>query len=85
MDDLVFLGKSECQLWNNVKELQDLVLNIEEQWHPAEYIDVKVCMQYNDYCYFTQHVLIDSTATTKTIAAAVQKSHYGLKSKDGQF
>ena len=36
VDDGMFLGKSECQLSNILKELQDVGVDIEHQGHPAE-------------------------------------------------
>ena len=33
---------SECQLSKIVKELQDVGLDIEEQWHPADYVVINM-------------------------------------------
>ena len=40
--DEMFLRKSECQLFNIVKELQDVGLDIKDEGHPADYIGVNI-------------------------------------------
>ena len=48
------LGKSECQLSNNVKELQDVGLNIGDQGHPTDYIVVHIGKDDDGSYEFTQ-------------------------------
>ena len=85
----MFLGKSERQLSNIVKELQDIGLDIEDQGHPEDYVGVNI-RKHDDGSYeFTQCALIDSIiedvglsyakATTKPIPAAVQKPLHSFK------
>ena len=42
VDDGMFLGKSEHQLSNIVKELQGVGLDIEDLGHPVDYISVNI-------------------------------------------
>ncbi len=42
VDDGIFIGPSDSQLKNAIKELQDLNLKIEDQGHPADYVRVNI-------------------------------------------
>ncbi len=42
MDDGIFLGSNDSQLQEVIKEIQNLGLNIEDQDHPADYVDVNI-------------------------------------------
>ena len=42
VDDGIFIGSSDSQLKNAIKELQDLSLKIEDQGHPADYVGVNI-------------------------------------------
>ena len=89
VDDGMFSGKTECQLSNIVKELQNIGLDIEDQGHPVDYVGLNK-QKHDDGPYeFTQCALIDSViedvglsytkAATKPIPAAVQKPLHAFK------
>jgi hypothetical protein len=42
VNDGIFLGNDDLQLQDVIKEIQNLGLNIEDQGHPAEYVDVNI-------------------------------------------
>ena len=58
IDDMMFLGKSECQLSNIVKELQDVGLGIEDKGHPVHYVCVNIQKHDGRSYEFTQRALI---------------------------
>ncbi len=60
VDDGIFIGSSDSQLKNTIKELQDLSLKIEDQGHPADYVGVNISKLKDGSYKFTQRALIDS-------------------------
>ncbi len=60
VDDGIFLGSDDLQLQDVIKEIQDLGLNIEDQCHPADYVEgVNIKMLKDGSFEFTQCALID--------------------------
>ncbi len=60
VDDGIFLGASEEQLVQEIRLLQSLNLDIEDQGHPSDYVGVNI-QHHKDGSYeFTQQVLIDT-------------------------
>ena len=82
VDDGMFLGKSEHQLSNIVKEFKDIGLDIQDQWHPTEYVGVNIWKHDDGSSEFTQCAIIDSIiediglyyakAETNSLPAAAQ-------------
>jgi hypothetical protein len=72
VDDGIFIGSSDSQLKNAIKELQVLNLKIEDQGHPADYIGVNISKLKDGSYEFTQRVLIDSII--KVVGANDSKS-----------
>ncbi len=60
VDDGIFIGSSDSQLKNAIKELQDLNFKIEDQGHPADYVGVNISKLKDGSYEFTQRALIDS-------------------------
>ena len=42
VDDGIFVGSDDTQLQDIIKEVQNLGLNIEDQGHPADYVEVNI-------------------------------------------
>jgi hypothetical protein len=42
VDDGIFLDKDDSKLQDDIKEIQDLGLNVEDQGHPADYVGVNI-------------------------------------------
>ncbi len=60
VDDGIFLGNDNAQLQQAIKEIQDLGLNIEDQGHPADYVEVSIKKLHNGSYKFTQRALINA-------------------------
>jgi hypothetical protein len=60
VDDGIFLGSDNLQLQEVIKEIQNLVLNIEDQGHPVDYVRVNIKKLKDGSYEFTQRALIDS-------------------------
>ncbi len=54
VDDGIFLGSSNLQHQEVIKEIQDLGLNIEDQGHPADNISVNIKKLKDGFHEFTQ-------------------------------
>jgi hypothetical protein len=87
VDDGIFIGNDDAQLQAIIKEIQDLGLNIEDQGHPADYVEVSI-KKLNDGSYeFTQRALIDSiikdggltNSKTKPVPAKVSLQLHAFK------
>jgi hypothetical protein len=59
-DDGIFLSNDNSKLQDAIKEIQDSGLNIEDQGHPADYVDVNIKKLRDGSYKFTQHALIDA-------------------------
>ncbi len=60
VDDGIFLDSNDLQLQEVIKEIQNLGLNIEDQGHPADYVEVNTKKLKDGSYEFTQRALIDS-------------------------
>jgi hypothetical protein len=60
IDDGFFLGPKNEQLRQAIRDIQNAGLNIEDQGHPADYVEVNIRKTKNGSYEFSQRVLIDS-------------------------
>ena len=60
VDDGIFLGKSDDQLTDIIKELTDTGLEIDDQGHPADYVGVNIKDLPDGSYVFSQKTLIDA-------------------------
>jgi hypothetical protein len=60
VDDGIFLGTSDDQLSYVIKELSDIGLQIEDQYHPSDYVGVNIKRLPDGSYKFSQQTLIDS-------------------------
>ncbi len=60
VDDGIFLSYDDTQLLQEIKEIEGLGLNIEDQGHPADYVGVSIKKHCNGHYELTHHALIDS-------------------------
>ncbi len=60
VDDGIFLCSNDLQLQEDIKEIQNLGLNIDDQGHPADYVGVNIKKLKDGSYEFTQQALIDS-------------------------
>ncbi len=89
VDDGIFLGNDDLKLQEAIKDIQDLGLNIEDQGHPADYIDVNIKKLRDSSYEFTQRALIDSIisdvglkdAKVKPVPAKVSLQLHAFKDK----
>jgi hypothetical protein len=87
VDDGIFIGSSDSQLKNAIRELQDLNLKIEDQGHPADYVGVNISKLRDGSYEFTQRALIDSIikdvgandSKSKTVPAKVALQLHAFK------
>jgi hypothetical protein len=61
VDDGIFLGPSEEKISNTITELQNLVLDIKDQGHPADYVGVAIKRFRDGSIELTQRALKDTT------------------------
>ncbi len=89
VDDGIFLGSDNLQLWEVIKEIQDLGLNIEDQGNPADYVGVNIKKLKDGSYELTQQALIDSIindvglkdAKVKPVSAKVSLKLHPFKDK----
>jgi hypothetical protein len=89
VDDGIFVGSDNTQLQAIMKEVQDLGLNIEDQGHPADYVDVNINRLRDGSYEFTQRTLIDSIiddiglkdSKTKPVPAKVSLQLHAFKNE----
>jgi hypothetical protein len=89
VDDGIFLGSNCLQLQDVITEIQDLVLNIEDQGHPADYVGVNIKALKDGSFEFTQRALIESIidevglkdAKVKPVPAKVSLRLHASKNK----
>ncbi|KAL7480224.1 hypothetical protein ACHAW6_005923 [Cyclotella cf. meneghiniana] len=60
VDDGIFLGQSDDQLTDIIKELTDTGLEIDDQGHPADYVGVNIKDLPDGSYVFSQKTLIDA-------------------------
>ncbi len=60
VDDGIFLGSNNLQLQEVIEEIQNLGLNIDDQGHSVDYVDVNTKKLKDGFYEFTQQALIDS-------------------------
>jgi hypothetical protein len=88
VNDGIFLAKSNDQMSIAIKELKNLKLKIEDQWHPADYVGVNIKRHKDGTYELTQRALIDSiinntgltNAKVKTVPAKVSEPLHAFKS-----
>ncbi len=56
----IFLGKDNNQLKQVIQEIQGTGLNIKDQRHPADYVNVNIKKMHNGFYKFTHHALINA-------------------------
>ncbi len=89
LDNGIFLGSKDSQLQEVIKEIQNLGLNIEDQGHPADYVDVNIKKLKDGSYEFTQRSLMDSIindvrlkdAKVKPVPAKVSLQLHAFKDK----
>jgi hypothetical protein len=87
VDDGIIVGSNDTQLWDVIKELQDLNLKIEDQGHPADYVGVNISKIKDESYEFMHRALIDSIikdvdltdSKTKTVPAKVALQLHAFK------
>ena len=60
VDDGIFLGNRDKQLRDVIQELESLGLDVDDQGHPADYIDVNISKTKDGYYQFSQRSLIEN-------------------------
>ncbi len=89
VDDGIFLDKDDSKLQDDIKEIQDLGLNVEDQGHPADYVGVNIKKLWDGSYEFTQRALINAIiddiglqdATVKPVPAKVSLRLHAFKDK----
>ena len=60
VDDGIFLGKDDNHLKRVIQEIQETGLNIKDQGHPADYVQVNIKRIWDGSNELTQCALIDA-------------------------
>ncbi|KAL7447652.1 hypothetical protein ACHAXS_000042 [Conticribra weissflogii] len=79
-DDGIFLGASEEQLLQEIKLLQKLRLDIEDQGHPSDYVGVNIQHHQDGPYKFTQQVLINTILDDVGLKPSYKKKLIPMKS-----
>jgi hypothetical protein len=76
VDNGIFLGSNDLQLQEVIKEIQDLGLNIEDQGHPADYVEGVNIKKLKEGSYeFTQRALIDVIPSSMMLNLRMRRSN----------
>ena len=73
VDDGIFIGDTNNQIFAIIAQLQGLGLKIEDQGHPADYVGVNIKWLKGGGIEFTQRALIDSIIADVGLEGTITK------------